>query len=159
MQRLWIPGPLPGLNEILDARMVQGIQRRGGKGTYSAMKRKWTEVIALQTMAQKLKGIETTRFTYLFYEAHNRRDPSNVFGGGIKLIEDALITAQLLDNDGRKHVHEIRPHVTTRKERPGVSVFFGTVTMDMEQALMLDGEADKVPLSKAVASANQMGES
>jgi len=32
------------------------------------------------------------------------------------------------------------------------------VTMDMEQALMLDGEAEKVPLSKAVASANQMGE-
>ena len=36
--------------------------------------------------------------------------------------------------------------------------FRNAVTMDMEQALMLDGEAEKVPLSKAAASANQMGE-
>ncbi len=150
MQRLWIPGPHPGLNEILDARMLEGIKKSRGRshpgwqgGGYTALKRGWERIIKLQSMSQALEPITTTRFTYLFYEAHNRRDPSNVFGGGIKLIEDALITAQLLDNDGRKHVHEIRPHVTTRKERPGVSVFFGTVTLDLEQALMLDGEAEK----------------
>ncbi len=167
MQRLWIPGPLPGLNDIVEANKLEGVRRSSGKGwklrpgqfkgTYSEMKAMWKMDISHMARQQRIQPIDGKYFTYLCFEPHRRRDPSNVFGGAIKVIEDALQTcgtcggspccitacprpSRLLPGDGQKDVYEIRPHLVVRPGSPGVSVFVGSVTLTKEQALLLDNE-------------------
>lgn len=107
MIRLWIPGPLPGLNEIIDAKA----RKRGKWDAYADMKRKWGGTIALLAQAQRLERIpDESVFTYLFIEPNRRRDPSNIVAGGVKLIEDALQEAGVLENDGWKSVAGIRAY-------------------------------------------------
>jgi hypothetical protein len=119
---VWIPGPLPGLNEIIDARG----HVRGKWNGYMAMKTKWGDRIATMAFVQKFPKITGGYFTYLFVERDRRRDKSNIAGGGVKLIEDGLQEAELLENDGWDQVLEIRPYFTVMAggaaEHVGVSL-------------------------------------
>lgn len=120
MQRLWIPGPLPGLNDIIDAK---GNRFRSGYDAYSSLKRKWGQTVALLARAQRFRRLEEGHFVYLFREPNRRRDPSNFVAGGVKIVEDALQEAELLPNDGWKQVLSIDPHWVPDPIRPGVSLF------------------------------------
>lgn len=113
---LWIPARMPGFNEILDARMIRG---KGAKSTYqwnaySQMKKRWAGNIRILCWHRRLEFIERGFFTYLFVEPNRKRDLSNITAGGIKLIEDALIEAKILENDNWEHVRDIRPYVELR---------------------------------------------
>lgn len=121
MQKLWIRGRLPGLNEILDARMV----RRGRWNRYSELKRTWANQVALQARVQRTVPIAAGAFTYLFVEPDRRRDPSNIAAGGVKLIEDALQAAGLLEGDGWSVVRDLRCHWMVDRARVGVLVVVG----------------------------------
>lgn len=117
MPRLWIPGPLPGLNEIIDARA-----RANGKWNgYAVMKKSMGVKVALFANAARLEKIGPSHFSYFFIEPNKRRDPSNFIAGGIKIIEDGLQEAGLLDNDGWKHVLSIRTRWSVGPQ-PGVEV-------------------------------------
>lgn len=103
---LWVPGEIPGLNEILNAAgVISKVAGRGGKrwNAYSDMKRSWGHKIALQARAQGFEPIiGGATFHFSFYESDRRRDPPNFIGGGLKLIPDALQESGLLPNDGWK---------------------------------------------------------
>lgn len=123
-QDLWIPGPLPGLNEILDARGIvmktkDGVARR--HDGYSKMKRTWSERIALYARQQGFATVTgAAHFWYNIAEPNRRRDPSNFVAGAVKLIEDALQDAGLLKNDGWEHVLSIKTEWRLVPDRPGV---------------------------------------
>ncbi len=124
IQALWIPGRLPGLNEIIDAAGT----RKGTWNAYMSMKQKWGLNIATHARGQGFAAFEHGHFTYLFQEPNHRRDPSNVIAGGVKLIEDALQEAGLLKNDGWGEVLSIRPYYLVNAnggaaETAGVSLF------------------------------------
>lgn len=121
--RLWIPGPMPGLNELIDARML----RKGKWNGYSSLKKKWGQTIGLMARTQGFTRVESGLFTYLIDEPNQRRDPLNIVAGAVKLIEDGLQEAGLLGNDGWSQVLEIRPYWRLDKQKPGVSLF---VTQD-----------------------------
>ena len=117
MLRFWIPGPLPGLNEVLAS--AKGY---GGRGFgYAKLKRQWTQTIALHVLAAGIKHVDRARFEFRWVEKDKRRDPSNIAAGGRKLIEDSLVLAKVLTNDGWKQIagwtdtFEVGP-------RPGVEV-------------------------------------
>lgn len=74
------------------------------------MKRDWTARIALAARLCGFERVERGFFSYLFVEKNRRRDPSNVISGGVKLIEDALQEASLLEGDGWKQVRGLRAH-------------------------------------------------
>jgi len=113
---------MPGLNEILDARgRGRSFTARRWDG-YNALKRKWMAVIVRAAKAQAFHRVEGGRFTYLFVEPDKRRDPSNIVSGGIKIIEDALISAELLPGDGWRHVASFRPYWMVRPEKVGALV-------------------------------------
>jgi hypothetical protein len=96
VQVLWIPGPLPGFNEMLDAHGAGG----GGRGNhYAHMKRKWTDDIALLAKIHKLRPVACVRLRFVWREPRRRRDPDNV-AAGKKLILDGLVRAGVLANDG-----------------------------------------------------------
>ena len=106
MSLLWIPGRLPGLNELIEARMQRGkgLSTKGKRWSqYSDIKRQCEERIALCARSQRFAP-NGKHFNYLFVEGSQRRDPSNISAGAVKMVEDGLQKAKLLDGDGWKHV-------------------------------------------------------
>lgn len=133
MQSLWVPGPLPGLNEILNAK---GNNFRGGRSSWTGMKRIWNSCVSMMAMAQRLERMESAHFVYLWRELREQRDPSNFTSGGRKIIEDGLqVAGRVLDkdgkvvkkgmlpNDGWKQVLSFQDAWVVDKERAGVTVF------------------------------------
>lgn len=96
-QELIIPGPMPGLNEILEARARSPY-------SYNRMKRDWSEHIALIARAQSFVPISRAFFSLHVREPSARRDPSNFCFGAMKFLEDALQEAGLLAGDGQQHI-------------------------------------------------------
>lgn len=117
-QRLWIPGPLPGLNQLISAA-----KGAGGRGiAYARLKRRWTDTVILLARAAKLQPIDgPVRLMFLWVEASKRRDPDNVAAGGRKLILDGLVAAKVLPNDGWAQV-ESWSDTFAVSPKPGVSV-------------------------------------
>lgn len=97
---LLMPSRMLGLNEIISSSATS---TRGWSG-YNTLKQRFTAQVILLARVRGLTAIGPGFFTYLFVEGDRRRDPSNVVGGGVKLIEDALQAAELLPNDGWRHV-------------------------------------------------------
>lgn len=115
--QLWIPGRLPGLNEII----LASSKRSGKYSPYAKLKEQWGGTIALLAHAQNFPRLVGRHdFYYEFLEPNMRRDPSNFIAGGVKIIEDALQLAGLLDGDGWKNVASIR--VTHRAKKEGFGI-------------------------------------
>jgi hypothetical protein len=99
--QLWIPGKMPGLNELIAA--AKGSGGRGAR--YAKLKRQWTTTVwalALKARLPAFPGRVSLRFEWL--ERDKRRDPDNVAAGGRKLILDGLVTAGVLRGDGWKFI-------------------------------------------------------
>jgi hypothetical protein len=93
---LWIPGPLPSLNELIAAA-----KGKGGRGyDYARLKRGWTDSIALLARAARLPRMERVFIRFTWRERDKRRNPDNVAAGGRKMVLDGLVTAGVLGNDG-----------------------------------------------------------
>lgn len=131
-QSVFIPGPLPGLNEILDAqargRRVYVKNRWVRMSRYAAMKKKWGGTVALLAQTAGWVFMEEDYFAYMFVEPNRRRDPSNFVGGGVKLVEDGLQESGLLANDGWKHVAGIQVGWVVG-EQPGIRLVVGSRPM------------------------------
>lgn len=95
--QLWIPGPLPGLNEL-----IASAKGSGGRGAgYARLKKQWTETVwALAKEARLPKFPGHVRLDFRWLEQDRRRDPDNVAAGGRKLILDGLVMAGVIRGDG-----------------------------------------------------------
>ncbi len=119
---LWVPGPLPGLNELIAAA-----KGSGGRGMgYAKLKRQWTDtVFALARYARIHKPGPFERrviVDFEWVERDKRRDPDNVAAGGRKLVLDGLVKAGVLNGDGWAHVDHWWDRFSVNAERPGVGV-------------------------------------
>lgn len=127
-----VPGPLPGMNEFIDARARGYHTRRKGRSVfvnrYAEMKRKWSKRIKPHCTGEftrlqlfhKRHGPAVVRLR--IYEPNKRRDPDNVAAGAWKIILDAM-QGEVLGGDGWRHVATTL--VTTLdvdKENPRVDV-------------------------------------
>ena len=125
--RFWVPGPLPGMNEMIGA--AKGC---GGRGAlYAAMKTKWTDNIVLLILAARLpKGLTRIRCEFEWVSPNRQHDPDNIEAAQ-KFIWDALCApkkgragAGVIANDGwaqnagSAHTHRL----VDGPERPGVWV-------------------------------------
>jgi len=117
IQRFFVPGPLPGLNELIRAK---GNTRYPA---YNKLKREWMKTIQWELMAGKIRPVSKAFFRFVWYERNRRRDLDNISGGGRKLILDALVLCGILENDGWKEVSgwsdEFR---VAGSDQPGVEV-------------------------------------
>lgn len=120
---LWVPGPLPGLNELIDA--AKGY---GGRGAgYARLKRSWTDTVWLLAQAAKLGTFDQpVTIAFLWRERDRRRDPDNVAAGGRKLILDGLVKAGVLRGDGWRHVAGWADEWSVERE-PGCLVLLSEV--------------------------------
>lgn len=97
----FVPGPLAGLNEIIDAA-----KSGHGKGNaYARLKKAETEKVAWCARAARLPTLTGARFRFLWWEAKRNRDKDNV-AAGRKFILDGLVEAGVLPNDGWQEVQD-----------------------------------------------------
>lgn len=116
--KLTIPGLLPGLNEYVDAE-------RGAKGKYkaAAMKKQAENVIGYMIKTQ-LRGVRFTRpvvIHYTWIEPNRRRDKDNI-AFAKKFIQDSLVHAGVLQNDGWKHIEHFTDDFAVDPKNPRVEV-------------------------------------
>lgn len=117
---LWVPGPLPGMNEIVDAAK----SGRGKFNAYSRMKSTWTGLVENLAKRAKLSCVPgPARVHFRWLERDKRRDPDNVTAGA-KFVLDGLVKAGVLESDRQEHVHELIHEfsIAHRDDGPGVWV-------------------------------------
>ena len=116
--KLTIPGILPGLNEYIDAE-------RSHKGKYKAasMKKQAQNVIGYMVKTQ-LRGVRFTRpvvIHYLWIEPSRRRDKDNI-AFAKKFIQDSLVEAGVLKNDGWANIEYFTDDFAVDPKNPRVEV-------------------------------------
>lgn len=117
MLRFTIYGRLPGLNEYTSAM-------RANKYKGASMKRKAQDNVLAVILAQigrsKAKG--KVFITYEFYEPNMRRDMDNVSAFAHKVIQDALVEAGTLKDDGWGEISGMRDWYFVSKQNPRIEV-------------------------------------
>lgn len=114
--KLTLPGPLPGLNEYINAE-------RGNRYTAASMKVNIQSVIALNIRRQ-LHGLHIKNpvvMHYSWFEPHRRRDRDNI-SFARKFIQDALTSCGVLKNDGWKDILWFTDSQFVDKRRPRVEI-------------------------------------
>lgn len=117
---LIIPGSLPGLNEYTDAN-------RGNRYGGSKFK-KHTEAVIITLAKNQLKAkIKPPVFiTYTWIEPNRKRDKDNI-AFAKKFIQDALVKAGKLDNDGWDYIEGFKDNFMLNNKSPGVIVLIEEV--------------------------------
>jgi hypothetical protein len=122
LHKLWIPGPLPGQNEIVAA--AKGFRGRGYG--YAKLKRQWTQTIALIAKAARVPSMPRVFLHCLWVEPNKRRNPDNIAAGGRKVLLDGLVTAGVIRNDGWGEVAGWSDTFSVG-DKPGLSVIIKAV--------------------------------
>jgi Holliday junction resolvase RusA-like endonuclease len=122
-QGFFIPGPLPGLNEMLDARGLGKREGRKRPNRYNDLKREWEALICLEIAKHRIKPVTNpVKLEFYWIEHNRRRDPDNI-AAGKKLILDSLVKAGVIPNDSQAWIKGWTDSFTElSKKDPGVCV-------------------------------------
>lgn len=115
--RITIQGRLSGLNEYIAAE-------RSNKYKAAKLKRE-NEVIVMIAIKQQLKNVKIEKPVYMEYtwvEKNKRRDLDNISSFGRKVIQDALVNAAVLKNDGWKQIVGFSDRFEINKENPHIEI-------------------------------------
>jgi hypothetical protein len=117
IQTLWIPGPLPCLNDIIAA--AKGC---GGRGyAYAKMKDTWTSLVANRARAQRIVPVSCAHFRFEWHERSRQRNPDNI-AAAKKFVLDGLVTAKVFVNDGWSQIAGWSDAWEVDARKPGVLV-------------------------------------
>ena len=99
-RRFTIPGPLPGLNEIIK-------ENRSNRFDGATQKKEWTNYCANFLLGKK-DGVFSSpvSLSFLWYEKNRKRDLDNI-SAGAKFVLDAMVMIGILKNDSQQYVREI----------------------------------------------------
>lgn len=101
-QEFFVPGPLPSMNEIINASSTafkNGI-RFGSK--YTLMKRKWDKRISEIILTSDIEPVGKFGLELEWSEKARRRDPDNI-AVGIKFILDSMVKCKIIVNDSWRY--------------------------------------------------------
>lgn len=115
--KLIIPGPLPGLNEYIKAE-------RSHRQKGAAMKRQAQHTVELcaKTQLRRFRPSGPVFMAYTWYERNKRRDKDNISSFGRKVIQDGLVKAGVLKNDGWAHISGFSDEFQVDAKRPRVEI-------------------------------------
>lgn len=111
-----IRGTLPGLNELIEAE-------RRNRFIGAKLKKQYEAVV--MRAARSLGNVEFEEPVYMvyhWYEKDRRRDKDNICAFGRKVIQDALVKARYLSNDGWKNIRGFEDHFEVDAKNPRVVV-------------------------------------
>lgn len=118
---LTIPGRLPGLNEYIGAERSSRYQ--------AAKLKRDTERRILLAAKEQLRGVRFRSpvvMRYAWFEPDRRRDKDNV-AFARKFVQDALVQAGILKNDGWAEIGGFTDAFAVDKKNPRVEVRFEEV--------------------------------
>ncbi len=116
-QYLHIPGPLPGMNEILESA-----KGAGGSGTnYSTLKKQWTETVWAYAKSKRLHPVQRASIRFEWHEKNRLRDPDNVCAFA-KFALDGLVKAEVLPGDGWDAIAGLAHSFIVDPKRHGVTI-------------------------------------
>lgn len=121
MIKLIIPGRLPGANDYINA------ERRNKYA--GAMMRKETEKRIEWEVRKQLTGIRFERpvmMHYRWFEPNRRRDKDNI-AFAKKFVQDALVSACMLKNDGWEQIAGFSDDFDVDRTNPRVEIEFEEV--------------------------------
>lgn len=115
---------LPGLNEIIKAAKIPSKPRRNGKRAppgivYSAMKKKNTEMVEAELVAQgciPAKPFQMIDIEFIWTEKGRARDPDNVRVGA-KFVLDAMVHRGIIPDDSMKYIKLLADKFVKGSER------------------------------------------
>lgn len=116
--KLVIPMKLHSLNEYIGA-----CRRNAYQG--AQMKRKDQSTIEWYIRSQ-LRGIrlkKPVRMSYRWYEPNRKRDLDNISSYGRKIVQDALVNCQVIQNDGWQQLRGFSDEFCIDKKRPRIEVY------------------------------------
>ena len=114
---LIIPGTLPNLNDYIAAERTnrhKGAKMKSDSGN-----------IVFVAIRQCVRGVRIEKPVFMEYtwiEPSRRRDKDNISSFGRKVIQDALVNAGVLKDDGWKHVVGFSDRFEVDKENPRIEV-------------------------------------
>lgn len=129
---LWVPGRLPGLNELLNGKS----QARNGWNAYNQTKQRWTASVILLSRVRGLSAVGPGYWSYLCAEPNQKRDPLNIVAGAVKILEDALVKGGLLENDGWADVLGFVGYWVHRREQAGCLLRWHPSELATKQAML-----------------------
>lgn len=144
----FVPGKVPSLNELLDAKggtrtkkqllILRHLPKKGKRPVpewvhaYNDIKQSWKKR-TIDAIGAPFVRVKAAYFGYVVIEQEQRRDPSNICSSAIKFIEDGVVEAGVMSDDGWNNVLGIRVHWVCRPNRdPGIYVVMSDVRMDEE---------------------------
>lgn len=115
-----INGTLPGLNDYLKAE--RSFSKRHSCG--NDMKQQYQMIIinAVRLQLKKLRIKNPVTICYTFYEPNMKRDLDNIAGVAHKFIQDALVKAGVLENDGWYHIRGFSDSFHVDRHNPRIEV-------------------------------------
>lgn len=115
--KLIINGTLPGLNQYQYA--CRSHHSKGAK-----MKKQYIQLVSAY-IYQQMKNVHITKkvsINYIWYEPNRKRDLDNISSFGRKVIQDALVDNNVLENDGWNNVIGFSDSFFIDKENPRIEV-------------------------------------
>ena len=115
-QKFIIRGSLPGLNEYINAERTNRYKGAELKGR--------AESIVLHSLRSlgKRRAEGPVYMVYHWYCADRRRDKDNISSFGRKVIQDALVKAKILENDGWKQIVGFEDRFYVDRKNPRIVV-------------------------------------
>ncbi len=114
---LTIPGTLNNLNNYIAAERAN--RHKGAKMKAS------NESIVVAAVWQCMRGVQIDKPVFMEYtwvEKNRRRDLDNISSFGRKVIQDALVAAGVLKDDGWKYVVGFSDRFQVDKDNPRIEV-------------------------------------
>jgi len=122
--KLIIDGRLADLNDYLKAE--RQTYRKGNFFTTNGNElKKDTQEVIIWAIRQQLRGVHINNpivLGYSFYEPNKKRDLDNVSAFAHKVIQDSLVLAGIIDNDGWKNIKAYTDKFYCDKENPRIEV-------------------------------------
>lgn len=121
MRTFSITGELTSLNDYIDAE-------RRHRQVAAKIKHQETHQVAWQIKKQKVRPITEfpVHITYVWYSKDAKKDIDNV-SFSKKFINDGMVLAGIIPNDGRKQIASFSEEFLVDKENPRVEVNISTI--------------------------------
>lgn len=117
---------LCNLNDYLKAERVVFRGRGGHLQTKGNILKHDTQNYIITQIRRDLKGLKITKpikIHYRFYEPNKKRDLDNIMSFAMKVTQDSLVLAGVLENDGWNQIYGISAEFFVDANNPRIEVY------------------------------------
>lgn len=115
--KLTVWGQLPGMNEFIDAN-----RRNYHAGAKMKKEAEYIVTVCARKTLGRWRASSPVIMRYTWIEPNRKRDKDNISGFGRKIIQDALVKAGYLKNDGWREIIGFTDDFAVDKNEPRIEV-------------------------------------